>query len=126
MPRWHCTILALIFTRRQVLWNRQQMPEIGGKSVLVHASDSQAVWIIKDVIWENRRCPWNIRHAKYLDLSAIHNPAVWNEFWLKHTSAMTYSQATYRAAGSSGRTFFIIIKQLAMYKQRGNISKFLH
>ncbi len=32
------------------------MPEIGGKSVLVHASDNRRVWIIKDAIWGNRRC----------------------------------------------------------------------
>ncbi len=38
------------------------------------------------------RHPRNIWHAKYLDLSAIQNPAVWNDFWLKNTSAMTYSQ----------------------------------
>ncbi len=35
--------LALIFTRRQI-------PEIGGKSLLVHASHNRAVWIIKDTI----------------------------------------------------------------------------
>ncbi len=46
----HCTILALIFTRQQVLWNRRQMPEIGGKSVLVHMSDSPAVLIINNLI----------------------------------------------------------------------------
>ncbi len=47
MPSSHCTILARFFTRRQVLINRRQMPEIGGKSVLVHASDNRAVRIIK-------------------------------------------------------------------------------
>ncbi len=46
----HCTILALIFTRQQVLWNRRQMPEIWGKSVLVHMSDSPAVLIINNLI----------------------------------------------------------------------------
>ncbi len=56
MPSSHCTILARFFTRRQVLMNRWQMPEIGGKSVLVHASDNRTVWIIKDAIWGNRRC----------------------------------------------------------------------
>ncbi len=55
MPSSHCTILARFFTRRQVLINRRQMPEIGGKSVLVPASDNRAVWIIKDAIWGNRR-----------------------------------------------------------------------
>ncbi len=39
----------------------------GGKSVLIHVSDSHAVWIIKDAIRGNRRCPWNIWHVKYLD-----------------------------------------------------------
>ncbi len=38
------------------------------------------------------RRPWNIWHAKYLELSAIHNHAVCNDFWLKTTSAMTFSQ----------------------------------
>ncbi len=38
------------------------------------------------------RHPRNIWHAKYLDISAIQIPAVWNEFWLKNTSAMTYSK----------------------------------
>ncbi len=56
MQSSHCMILARFFTRRQVLINRRQMPEIGGKSVLVHASDKRAVWIIKDAIWGNRRC----------------------------------------------------------------------
>ncbi len=38
-----------------------------------------------------RRHPQNIWHAKYLELSAIHNPAVWmSSDW--NTSAMTYSQ----------------------------------
>ncbi len=46
------------------------------KSVLVYTSDSHAVWIIKDAIWENRRCLWNIWHAKYLDVSTIHR-AMW-------------------------------------------------
>ncbi len=78
-------ILAPIFTRGQVLWNRRQMPEIGGKLVRVHASDSHAMWIIKDAIWENP----NIWDAKYMDLSAIQNPAVWNVFWLKNKSVMT-------------------------------------
>ncbi len=41
---------------RQVLINRRQMSEIGDKPVLVYASDNRAVWIIKDTIWENRRC----------------------------------------------------------------------
>ena len=40
----------------------------------------------------SRRRPWDIWHAKYLDLSAIQNPAVWKVFWLKTTSAMTDSQ----------------------------------
>ncbi len=39
-----------------------------------------------------RRHPRNSWHAKYPDLSSIENPAVWNDFWLKNTPAMTYSQ----------------------------------
>ncbi len=49
----HCLILASFFTRRQALINRRQMPEIGGKLVLIHASDNRAVWIIIDAIWGN-------------------------------------------------------------------------
>ncbi len=30
------------------------MPEIGGKSVLVHVSHNHAVWIIKDAIWDSK------------------------------------------------------------------------
>ncbi len=56
MPSSHCTILARFFTRWQVLINRWQMPEIGGKSVLVHASNNHAVWIIKGAIWKNCQC----------------------------------------------------------------------
>ncbi len=41
----HCTIFARFFPRQQVLINRRQMPEIRGKSVLVHESDNCAVWI---------------------------------------------------------------------------------
>ena len=55
MPSSDCTILAPILARRQVLRNRRQMPEITGKSVLVHASDNHAVWMSKDAIWENHR-----------------------------------------------------------------------
>ncbi len=43
MSSSHCTILAPIFTHRQVLQNHQQMPEIGGKSVLVHVSDNHTL-----------------------------------------------------------------------------------
>ncbi len=53
MPSSHCTILARFFTRRQVD-KSQKMPEIRGKSVIVHASDNRAVWIIKDAIWGNQ------------------------------------------------------------------------
>ncbi len=50
-----------------------------------------------------RRRPWNIWHAKYLELSAILNPAVWMSsdlFWLKNTSAMTYSHWESKIQGS--------------------------
>ncbi len=88
MPSSHCTILARYFTRRQVLINRRQMPQIGGKLVLVHASDNRDLRESP----RHRRRPWNIWHTKYLELSAIHNHAVCNDFWLKTTSAMTFSQ----------------------------------
>ncbi len=75
---------------------------------LVHASDNHAVWIIKDAIWENR--PLNIWHAKYLDLPAIQNPAVWNEFWLKNTSPMTYSrwESMIQGSGKFGEELYEI------------------
>ncbi len=87
--------LARFFTRWQVLINRRQMPEIGGKSVLVHASDNRAVNL-------------NIWHAKYLELSAIQNLAVWmSSDWIIHWRWPTANErARYRAAGSSGRIFF--------------------
>ncbi len=47
--------------------------------------------------------PQNICHAKYRELSAILNPAVWmssDRFWLKNTSAMTYSQWESKIQGS--------------------------
>ncbi len=114
MPSSHCMILARFFTRRQVLINHRQMPNIGGKSVLVHVSDNRAVWIIKDAIWGHRRCisrhPQNIWHAKYLELSAIHNPAVWmSSGWKIHQWWPTANKrARYRALGSSGRRSIII------------------
>ncbi len=43
MPSSHCMILARFFNRRQVMINRQQMHNIGGKSVLVHVRDNHAV-----------------------------------------------------------------------------------
>ncbi len=68
--------------------------------------------LIKDEIWENRRCPWNIWHAKYLQLSAIHNPAVWmSSDWKIHLRWPTANErAIYRAAGSSGGLFFFLYK----------------
>ncbi len=69
--------------------------------------------IIKDAIWVNRRHPLNIWHVKYLELSAINNPAV-NEFWLRNTSAVTYSQweSKIQGSGKFGEDFIIIIFSL--------------
>ncbi len=56
-----------------------------------------------------RRRPRNIWHAKYLELSAILNPAVWmssDRFWLKNTSAMTYSQWDSKIQVRGGLFFF--------------------
>ncbi len=92
MPSSHCTILARFFTRRQVLINRRQMPKLEARS---------REWQSRSVNYQRRDLrespmrrwrPWNIWHAKYLELSAIHNHAVCNDFWLKTTSAMTFSQ----------------------------------
>lgn len=43
---------CMIFTRQQFCVNHWQMQEIGGKSVLAHASDNCVKCIIKDAIWE--------------------------------------------------------------------------
>ncbi len=111
MPSSHCTILAGFFTRRQVLINRWQMPKIGGKSVLIHASDNRAVWIIKDAIWENRR----------FKILLCEMSSDWN---VHRRWPTANERARYRAAGSSGRTFVIFYKainMLAIYKQRAYI-----
>ncbi len=51
MTSWDCSVtdaeftlqeFSPNFTRRQVLRNRRQIPEIRGKSVLVHVSDNHA------------------------------------------------------------------------------------
>ncbi len=104
MPRSHCTILARFFTRRQVLINRRQMPNIGGKSVLVPAIEwqSRSVNCQRRDLRETmrRRHPGNIWHAKYLELSVIHNPAVWMSFdWKIHQWWPTANErAGYRVA----------------------------
>ncbi len=114
MPSTHCTILARFFTRRQVLINRRQMPEIGGKSVLVPASDNRAVWIIKDAIWGNRRCVadareifgmlniWSCRRFTSLLCEWVLTGSDWkiHRRWPTATE-----RARYRAAGSSRRSF---------------------
>ncbi len=117
MPSSHCAILARFFTRRQVLINRRQMPNIGGKSVLVPAIEwqSRSVNCQRHDLRETmrRRHPGNIWHAKYLELSAIHNPAVWMSFdWKIHQWWPTANErAGYRVAGSSG-TFFFFYKAI--------------
>ncbi len=88
MPSSHCTILARFLTHRQVLINRRQMPDIGGKSALVHVSDNRQVWMIKDTIWGNRRCVADTREK----LGMLN---IW-----KNTSAMTYSQWESKIQGS--------------------------
>ncbi len=71
-----------------------------------------------------RRHLQNIWHAKHLELSAIHNPAVWmSSDWKIHQWWPTANErARHRAAGSSGRTFFIyLFYYKAIYKQRAYI-----
>ncbi len=115
MPSSHYTILARFFTRRQVLINHRQMPEIGGKSVLVPTSDNRAVWIIKDAIWGNRRCVadareifgmlniWSCRRFTGLLCEWVLTGSDWkiHRRWPTATE-----RARYRAAGSSRRSFF--------------------
>ncbi len=125
----HCPILARFFTRRQVeiksqtnAWNRRQ---IGARSRewQSHSVNYQRHYLRESPM--RRQRPWNICHAKYPELSAIQNPAVWmSSDWKIHRWPTANERARYRAAG---RTFFFLsffIKQLLMYKQRGNISKF--
>ena len=110
-PSSDCMILAQFLARRQVLRNRRQMPEIIGKSVLVHASDNHAVWMSKDGIWENRRrvadaCEifgmlniWTCRRFKILLCEKCSD-------WKLHRRWPTANErARYRAAGSSGRSY---------------------
>ncbi len=75
--------------------NARDRREIGARS---------RAWQLRSVNYQRRdlresptrrQRPQNIWHAKYLELSAILNPAVWmssDRSWLKNTSAMTYSQ----------------------------------
>ncbi len=107
MPSSHCMILARFFTRRtgfdKLPTNARDRRQIGARS---------SEWQSRSVNYQRRdlrespmcrRCPWNIWHAKYLELSAILNPAVWmssDRFWLKNTLAMTYSQWESKIHGS--------------------------
>ncbi len=115
MPSSHCTILARFFTRQQVLINRRQMPEIGGKSELVPASDNPAVWIIKDTIWGNPRHVADAREIfGMLNIwSCLRFSILLCEWvltgsdWKIHRRWPTANErARYRAAGSSRRDFF--------------------
>ncbi len=87
MPSSLCTILDLIFPRWQVLQNYQKNAwnwmQIGAcsrewQSHIVNYQRCNLREALTHHWW-----PWNIWHGKYLDLMAIHNPAVWNLFWLK-------------------------------------------
>ncbi len=102
MSSSHCTILARFFTRRQI-------PEIVGKSVLVHASDNHAVWIMEDAIWEN------VGDSQSCGV---------NEFWLKNTSAMIYSQweSKIQASGKFGEDFFFVPFLLSNYLCTNNVA----
>ncbi len=124
MPSSHCTILALFFTRRQVLINRRQMAEIGGKSALVPASDNRAVWIIKDAIWGNRRHVadarrifgmlniWSCRRFSILLCEWVLTGSDWK---IHRRWPTANERARYRAAGSLRRYFpfffFFFFKQ---------------
>ncbi len=58
--------------------------------------------------------PWNIWHAKYLELSTIHNPAVWKSSdWKIHQWWLTANErASYKAVGSSGGLSFFFYKEI--------------
>ncbi len=109
MPSSNCTILARFFTRRQVdksQKNAQNQRQISARS---------REWQLRSVNYQRRdlresmrhRHPGNIWHAKYLELSVIHNPAVWiRSNWKIHRWCPSANErARYRAAGGSGRTF---------------------
>ncbi len=127
MPSSHCTILAQFFTRRQVLINRRQMPEIGGKSVLVPAKDNRAVWIIKDAIWGKRRHVADARRIfGMLNILSCRRFSIllceWvltGSDWKIHRWWPTANErARYRAAGSSRRDFFFFTKPALEYTEQ--------
>ncbi len=93
--------------------------EIGGKSVLVPASDNCAVWIIKDSIWGNRRCVadareifgmlniWSCRRFKILLCEWVLTGSDWK---IHRRWPTANERARYRTAGSSGRSFFFFLQ----------------
>ncbi len=91
-------------------WNRRQ---IGASS---REWQSRSVNYQRRDLRESLMCRWrlwNIWHAKYLELSAIQNPAVWmssDRFWLKNTSPMTYSQweSKIQGSGKFGEDFLFV------------------
>ncbi len=121
-PTSHCMILARFFIHRQVLLNRRQMPEIGGKLVLVHVSDkSRSMNYQRCDLRESlmrRRRPWNIWHDKYLELSRftiLLCEWVLTEKYISDDLQPTRERDTGQR-GSSGRTLFYFF-----YKQRAYI-----
>ncbi len=88
-------------------WNRRQ---IGARS---REWQSRSVNYQRRDLRESQMCRrrlWNIWHAKYLELSAIHNPTVWmSSDWKIHQRWPTANErARYRAARSSRRSFFFL------------------
>ncbi len=112
MPSSHCTILDRFFTRWQVLINHDKWPKSEENSFMRVTITARSLNYQGRNLRESpmrRWHPWNICHAKYLELSAIHNPTVWMSFDWKNTSVMTYSQweSKIQGSGKFGEEFIL-------------------
>ncbi len=124
MPSSHCTILARCFTHRQDFdklptnarhWRQTSACSREGQSRSVNYQRCD----LRSSLMRRRHLG-NIWHAKYLELSAIHNPAVWmSSDWKLHQWWPTANaRARYRACREARRgLFFFFTKWLAIYKQ---------
>ncbi len=130
----HCPILARFFTRRQVeikIADKCPKSEANRCSFTrVTIAQCELSKTLSERIDQCVATPWNICHAKYPELSAIQNPAVWmSSDWKIHRWPTANERARYRAAGSSGRTFFFFLFLLSNYWCTNNVAisvNFLH
>ncbi len=71
MPSSHCTIFHLLTGFDKSPTNARHRREIGARS-----RERQSRSVRSEVIADASPTPGKYLHAKYLELSAIHNPAV--------------------------------------------------